>query len=212
MATESPVLGQLRHIPSSSSVISLCSAVEPHPPASDPLQGLVHEMALSAVIQKHGSNVSSTANSPYPSSNGTIIKSYFVPAQASSTSIVTPSSTDQFATSCAVSVPPSLPPLAPQGANVVLSGAAGNMHQGFFLSAGTPQSLPGGGVSLLAHPSHSQSSPVLQGTSMSQFAGHLQEVSSAAANMVHLAPVCSASGQVSPVMERSAFIQPSLVG
>ena len=204
MAAESPVFGQFRHIPSSA---------EPHPlpvasSSADPLQGLVHEMALSAVIQKHGSTVPSSCHSPHPPPmhNGTIIKNYVVPSQAQ----VNSSNEQQ---GMASTPPQPYPSLAPQTAGVMLGGS----QPGFI----TLSSTQANSMSLLAHP---QASPVLQGTpiTMSQLAGQLHEVASPAAtapppgNMVQLTPVCcyegTQSAQPSPVMERSAMLQQNLVG
>lgn len=191
MAAESPLLGQLRHIPSSP-VISTGPSVEPRPPLSagaDPLQGLVQEMALSAVMQKHGSSTSSTASSSFSNSNGPIIKNYIVPAQAGST--------DQLTEVAAAQRP-----------GVVLGGAGGS---GFI-------ALPGGAQTggLLAQPSHTHTSPVIQGTTLTavpQLAGQLHEVTSASAtNMVQLTPIYEGPGSAlpSPAVERSALLQPSM--
>ena len=213
MATESPILGQLRQIPSP--IISPSPTVEPRPhllTGAEPLQGLVQEMALSAVIQKHGSSGPSGAGSSHSNANGTIIKNYVVPAQANSSSIMTSTSTEQL-----MAVAASAPSLPQAGAGVVLSGAGGGMQQSFIALPGSQASA---GVSLLAHPNHSHTSPVIQGTALTavpQLAGQLHEVSSGAAgagNMVQLTPVCyegAANAQPSPAaVERSALLQPNL--
>lgn len=192
MAAESPLLGQLQHIPFSST-IRLSS--EPHPPFNaDPLQGLVQEMALSAAIQKHGSTVPHSTHA----NNGAIIKNYVVPTQANGPiSLVAPSTADAA-------------PLQSAGL-VQLGGATGNMQQGFITLSGAQ---PSGNVSLLAHP---QASPVLQGSSLAlpQLTG-LHEMgtnaAAAAANMVQFTPVCTGSAQPSPMMERSQMMQSSFVG
>lgn len=193
MATESPLLGQLRHIPSSP-IISSGSSTEPHPHLSagaDPLQGLVQEMALSAVMQKHGSSAPSSASSSHSNGNGAIIKNYnLIPAQAGATTTPSPAE-------LAVAVS------APQQQGMVLSSAGGNVQQGFISS-----------MSLLAHPSQAHTNPVIQGTSLSQL-GQLQEVNSPApTSMVQLTPVCcyegAGSAQPSPVVERSALLQPNM--
>lgn len=203
MAAESPVIGQFRQVPSSA---------EPHPfpiasSNADPLQGLVHEMALSAVIQKHGSGVPSSCHSPHPAPthNGTIIKNYVVPAQGSSSS-------EQLGG--ASPLPQAYSSVPPQAAGVMLGGS----QQGFI----TLSSTQANNVSLLAHP---QASPVLQGAPITvpQLPGQLHEVSSPAASaqsqgsgsMVQLTPVCydgTQNAQPSPVVERSAVMQPNVVG
>lgn len=192
MATESPLLGQLRHIPTSP-VISSCPSLEPHPPLSagaDPLQGLVQEMALSAVMQKHGSGASSSVSSSNPQSNGAIIKNYSLLPGGTTT----PSSADHIAVAVSTPQPPGM----------VLSSAGGNVQQGFI-----------GNMSLLAHPSHTHTSPaVIQGSSLPQLS-QLHEVNSTAGtNVVQLTPVCcyegAGSAQPSPVVERSTLLQPNV--
>lgn len=206
MAAESPVLGQLRHIPSSTILPSSPLSSEPHPlHTSDPLQGLVQEMALSAVMQKHGSSVPSTAHSTHASS-GSIINNYVVPAQVnSSVSLVTPSSAESSAIAAH----------APQPAGLVhLGGAGGGMQQGFILSSAQAGA---GNMSLLGHP---QPSPVLQGSPVAfpQLAGQLHEVgtNAAAANVVQFTPVCcyegASSAQPSPVVERSSMLTSNFMG
>ncbi len=176
MAAESPVFGQFRHIPSSA---------EPHPlpvasSSTDPLQGLVHEMALSAVIQKHGSTVPSSCHSPHPppSHNGTIIKNYVMPSVSSEQQGVA-----------------SYPSLTPHAAGVMLGGS-----QPGFITFSNAQATS---MSLLTHP---QASPVLQGTPITvpQLAGQLHEVSGCYDGMQNVQP--------SPIVERSAMMQPNLVG
>lgn len=197
MAAESPVLGQLRHIPTSSIVFpSSSGSSEPYPLfPPDPLQGLVHEMALSAVMQKHGSTGTSTAHT----SNGAIIKNYMLPGQASSSmALITPSTEQQCVVTSAMM--PQQPP------GVVLGGANGSG----FIALSSNQAA-GNTLSLLAHP---QASPVLQG----HLSGQLHEVgtNAAAANMMQFTPVCcyegTGSAQASPVVERPALVQPSLMG
>ena len=193
MATESPLLGQLRHIPSSP-VISGCA--EPRPPGPDPLQGLVQEMALSAVMQKHGSNAPSSAPSSHSGSNGAIIKNYILPVG----STTAPSPAEQF-TAVAVS--------AAQQPSMVLSGATGNMQQGFITLPGTQAT---GTVSLLPQ---THTSSILQATSLTAVPQQLQEVNStvATAGMVQLTQVyegAANSAQPSPVMERSSLVQPNM--
>lgn len=212
MASESPIFGQLRHIPSSSILSSSWSSSlssEPHPPhTSDPLQGLVQEMALSAVMQKHGSSVPSSAHSTH-ASNGAIINNYMVPGQSnSSVSLVTctPSSAETS----------TIAAHAPQNAGLVqLGGAGGGMQQGFIALSSAQAGA--GNVSLLAHP---QPSPVLQGSPVAfpQLAGQLHEVgtNAAAANVVQFTPVCcyegAGSAQPSPVVERSSMLTSNFMG
>lgn len=192
MATESPLLGQLRHIPSS----PIISSVEPRPHLSagaDPLQGLVQEMALSAVMQKHGSGGPSNVSSSLPNSNGAIFKNYIVPGSTN------PSSMDQLA-AMAVSQP-----------SMVLSSAGGNMQQGFIALPGAAQ--PSCSMSLLTHPSHTYTSPIIQGSP--QLGGQLHEMNNTATtSMMQLTPVCcyegAGSAQPSPVVERSALLQPNM--
>ena len=71
MAATSPVIGQLRQnfsITSTLDPVSPSSPARLHPLTFDPLQGLIHEMALSAVIQKHTvslpSSITSSNSSP----------------------------------------------------------------------------------------------------------------------------------------------------
>ena len=218
MAAESPVLGQLRHIPSSST----CLPSENAPPLNcDPLQGLVHEMALSAVIQKHGSTVPSTTHSSH--TNGSVFKNYIVPAQ--SNTLLTPSSAEpqlcvapsssQSAVSSGGMVLGGAGAQPAQNAGVVLGGGGGSSVQQGFIAL--PSTQASGGVSLVAHP---QASPVLQGTQLAlpQLTGQLQEVGTtgAAAGVVQFTPVCcyegTSSAQPSPVMERSPMVQPNLMG
>lgn len=199
MAAESPVLGQLRHIPSASS--SSSAGVEPRPlsTSTDPLQGLVHEMALSAVIQKHGSTVSSSPATPVaapPLSNGAIVKNYYV--HSTTTSVASPSAeAPPVSTTLALNQTPSVV-LGPNG-----------VQQGFITLATASQA--GGGMSLLAH----QASPVIQGApiSLPQISGQLQEGSS---NMVQLCygGATAANPQPSPGLEHSAVMQqhPNVLG
>lgn len=66
MAETSPVIGQLRQNFSISSTLGPSSPSSPaqlHPLTFDPLQGLIHEMALSAVIQKHTASLPSSITS-----------------------------------------------------------------------------------------------------------------------------------------------------
>lgn len=211
MAAESLGLGQLRHIPSSSS--SSVASVEPCSPFTpDPLQGLVQEMALSAVMQKHGSSVPSTVHSTHTISAGAI-KNYVVPAQASnSLALVSPSPAD--AASAAQNA--SLMQLSGSGGTMQLGGAvggAGSMQQGFI--ALSSAQAGNGNMSLLGHP---QASPVLQGPplAMSQLTGQLHEVGNNAANMMQFTPVCcyegTGSAQPSPVVERASMVQQNFVG
>ena len=194
MAAESPVFGQFRHVPSSA---------EPHPlpvtsSVADPLQGLVHEMALSAVIQKHGSAVPSSCHAPHPppTHTGTIIKNYVVTSSEQQQGMASASG-QSF----------------PHAGGMVLGGS----QPGFITLSSTQAG--GGSMSLLTHP---QASPVLQGTpiTLPQLAGQIHEVSSPATaapppgNVVQLTPVYEGAGpaQPSPVVERSAMLQPNLVG
>ena len=200
MAAESPVLGQIQHIPSST--VSTCPSSEPHPPATipaDPLQGLVQEMALSAVIQKHGSSVPSTTHSSH-SNNGAIMNNYMLQTSSSM------SHSDQLYTAATTAPQPT------QTSGVMLGGANGNVPQGFILSSAQGN----GPMSLLAHP---QASPVLQGTQLAlpQLAGQLHEVGSTPApNVVQFTPVCcyegTSSAQPSPAVDRSAMLQSNFVG
>lgn len=97
MAESSPVIGQFRQTfnfsstNSSHSVVASALSRDPSSPATpppssqklhpltfDPLQGLIHEMALSAVIQKHTaiSLPSSITNSSSPAANSTLPTTY----------------------------------------------------------------------------------------------------------------------------------------
>lgn len=202
MAAESPVLGQIQHISSSS--VATCPSSEPHPPATfpaDPLQGLVQEMALSAVIQKHGSSVPSTTHSSHPN-NGAIMNNYMLQTSNS----MSMSHSDQLYAAATTA------PQATQTTGVMLGGANGNVPQGFILSSAQGN----GPMSLLAHP---QASPVLQGTQLAlpQLAGQLHEVGSTPApNMVQFTPVCcyegTGSAQPSPAVERSTMLQSNFMG
>lgn len=201
MAAESPALGQFRQIPSSSGVPSTFSFSEPRPPLpADPLQGLVQEMALSAVMQKHGSSVPATAHTTQ-TSNGALINNYVIPTapQANSSMVLTPSSGEPIAAH------------TPQSAGLVQLGGAGG-GSGFIALSSTQAGA--GNMSLLAHP---QASPVLQGSPVAfpQLAGQLHEVG--ATNVVQFTPVCSYEGaagstQPSPVVERSPMLQSNFVG
>ena len=207
MAADSPVFATLRHpIPttscSSSPSRSTASfpGTEPRLPASDPLQGLIQEMALSAVIQKHSSSVSAPPTAPSPHTNGTIIKNYIIQPPTSSG--------PPFSESPVQPPPSTIASLTQQnhtaqGPSVVL--APSNMQQGFITLSATA-SQASGGVSLLqAH----QPSPVIQGAPLTlpQF----QEVATAnPTNMVQLTPVCYGSTQTplpSPAVDRSAVLQ-----
>lgn len=199
MAAESPVLGigQIQH------TVATCPSSEPHPPATfpaDPLQGLVQEMALSAVIQKHGSSVPSTTHSSHPN-NGAIMNNYMLQTSSSM------SHSDQLYSAATTA------PQATQTTGVMLGGANGNVPQGFILSSAQGN----GPMSLLAHP---QASPVLQGTQLAlpQLTGEVGNTP--APNVVQFTPVCcyegtgSASSQPSlaPAVERSAMLQSNFVG
>ena len=199
MAAESSALGQLRQIPSSSIVSSSFSFSEPRPPLpADPLQGLVQEMALSAVMQKHGSSVQPTAHTTH-TSNGALINNYVIPAapQANSSMVITPSSGEPIVAH------------TPQSAGLMQLGAAGSSS---FIALSNAQA-GAGNMSLLGHP---QASPVLQGSPVAfpQLAGQIHEVG--ATNVVQFTPVCCYEGagstQPSPVVERSPMLQSNFVG
>jgi hypothetical protein len=237
MATESVVLGQLGTIPTAQPSFFTASSSEPRPPLqADPLQGLVQEMALSAVMQKHPSSLPPSSHSTH-ASNGTIVNSYVVPSQTNSS--VSPSSVESSITThtphsaglvqlgssqqghgphsaglVQLSGPSSQQGHGPHSAGLVqLSGSgSGAVQQGFITLSSAQAGGAGSNMSLLAHP---QPSPVLQGSPMT-LTGQLHEVggNSPAASMVQFTPISCYEGntQLSPAVERSSMVQSNFMG
>lgn len=189
MATDS-IFGQLRlqqqhptlitSIPSTSSFL-----VESLPSGPDPLQGLVQEMALSAVIQKHSSSTSSSSSSSslvQPSvqsvhTNGTIIKSYYMqtPAGGMTAAASLPNNIvalpePSSSSAPLVSFPSSSSPSSSSSGMIGITsfpGGAGQLHpQGPSVLLGPPAGSPGGvqtpphGYITLPTPSSSSSVPL----------------------------------------------------
>ncbi len=228
METESAVLGQqLRHInhPIISGPSTPPYTVEPRLPISDPLHGIVHEMAMSAVIQKHNTSAAPPSSSSPPTplastsstlSNGSLLKSYYVQQQQPSSTgapLIMGGGGGEAITSLAnhTSLSNHISG-APQGTSVVLGPSP--MQQGYITIATGSQGGGGGGggnLSLLTH----QASPLLQAAplGLSQIPGQYQEPGGVA---VQLTPVCygnTLAPQPSPALEqRSALIQSNLVG
>lgn len=131
MAETSPVIGQLRQNFSISSTLGPSSPSSPaqlHPLTFDPLQGLIHEMALSAVIQKHTASLPSSITSSSSTHPTTYVQNIVVqPPLTPSPSTPSPDSHQHTST------------VAPHGFIAVTSSAANkgsNMNTLPFLPQG----------------------------------------------------------------------------